>query len=376
MKNERLKKFITGLVALLFGFSIIGFTIKLTYDVMAILFPADPVLRWVSIALYDGGVISWLTTYIARAKGTPQRGISLVMTVLDFLGVVAMVIGGIYLSGQTLADIPAWVGSAVVNVTIIAATLNAGAIYFFHASAPDVTEAIQAQELEDQLNEEALDQARFQVERKAQELGAIMANRVTARLKYRMRLPMSEREHAEWQGEIVDAQAYDPASLPPPPVQSETFWSAVKSFFGGKPSRQSSVTQPSKNSTSLQQEPQTVEQIAQTSDAAIAWQDMPDGSRKRYWCKVCRDEGEPWLYGACNHVTEAKQESQISTAIALSTLGQFLWEEDNNPNSVYENVTARQAKNERPEPSGMTRPSYNEASYHPVPMEGKEEYDI
>jgi hypothetical protein len=343
MKSERMKRWTSGAVALLFGIAVIGFTIKLTYDTMAILFPSDSVLRWVSIALYDGGVIAWLTTYIARAKGTPQRGIALLMTGLDFLGVVAMVIAGIYLSGQTLADVPPWVGSTVVNVTIIAATLNAGAIYYFHAHDPATMEEIQAQELEDTLNEEALDQARFQVERKAQQLGAIMANRVTARLKYRLRLPMSERENAEWQGEIVDAEAYDPASLPPPPVQNETWWSAVKSFFGGKRSQPSSATQPSKNSTALQTT-ETMEQVAQTSDAAIAWENLPDGSRKRYWCKVCRDEGKPWLYGECDHVATAEETKQISMSEAMNTLGQFMWEEDNNPNSVYENATARRTE--------------------------------
>ncbi len=319
MKSERMKKFVTGIVALLFGIAVIGFTIKLTYDTMTILFPQDPILRWVSIALYDGGVIAWLLTYIARAMGTPQRGISLVMTVLDFLGVVAMVIAGIYLSGQTLADIPPWVGSAVVNVTIIAATLNAGAIYFYHASAPDVIEGIQTQELEDTLREEALEQARMQVERSAQQLGAIIANRVTARMKYRLRLPMTEQEGAEWRGEVVDAQAYDPASLPPPPVQQETFWSALKSFFGGRRSQPQSDTTQSRNSTSSQPE---LQRFAQTSDAAMAWEEESDGTRRPLWCKICRDEGRnDWLSDQpCEHILTAKAETRISTEMAVDTL--------------------------------------------------------
>jgi hypothetical protein len=251
MKSERMKKWMATAVALLFGVAVIGFTIKLTYDVMTKLFPNDPILRWVSIALYDGGVIAWLLTYIARAKGTPQRGISLLMTILDFLGVVAMVIGGIYLSGQTLTDIPLWIGGTIVNVTVIAATLNAGAIYFYHANAPDVIESIQAQELEDTLNEEALDQARFQVERRAQELGAIIANRVTARLKYRLRLPMTEQEYSEWQGETIDAEAYDPPALSPRPMDEPGFWDYLKSFFTAKQSRLQSDTTPLKNSTDL-----------------------------------------------------------------------------------------------------------------------------
>jgi hypothetical protein len=248
MKNERMKKWIATTVFSLLGLVVIGFSIKLAYDVMAILFPNDPVLKFMAIALFDGGVIGWLLAYTVKAKGTPQRGVSLLLTVLDFIGVAAMAIAGIFMGGQTLADIPTWVGMLVVIATIVATVLNAGAYYFYHANDPQVIEAIQAQELEDDLNEEALDQARYQVGRRAQELGAIMANRVTARLKYRLRLPMTNQEVAEWNNEIIDAQAYDPASLPPPLVQDETFWSAVKSFFGGKSQRRQSVGQPLTNS--------------------------------------------------------------------------------------------------------------------------------
>jgi hypothetical protein len=321
MKNERMKKWIASAVALLFGISIIGYTIKLTYDTMKILFPNDPLLQYIGIALYDGGVIAWLTTFIGRAKGTPQRGISLLMVVLDFLGVVAMVIAGTYLSGQTLASIPSWVGGTVVVVTIAAAVLNAGAIYYYHANDPLTREEIQAQELEDTLNEEALDQARYQVERKAQELGSIMANRVTARLKYRLRLPMTDQEFDEWQGEYVDAQAYDPASLPPPPVQDETFWSALKSFFGGRQSRQRSGGTPSKNSTNSQPETpsqQELQRLAASSGELMAWRETPDGKRVRWWCKICRDEGKAWIMPEpCEHVQNAKAEKQISNEEAM-----------------------------------------------------------
>lgn len=254
MKSERMKKWIATTVFSLLGLVVIGFSIKLAYDVMAVLFPNDPVLKFMAIALFDGGVIGWLLAYTTKAKGTPQRGVSLLLTVLDFIGVAAMAIAGIFMGGQTLADIPTWVGMTVVVVTIAATVLNAGAYYYYHANAPEVIEAIQMQELEDGLNEEALDQARFETERKAREMGAILANRVTARMKYRLRLPMTEREVAEWENETIDAQAYDPAALPPPHVQDETFWSALKSFFGGRQSRWQSAGQPSKNSTSSQPE--------------------------------------------------------------------------------------------------------------------------
>jgi hypothetical protein len=281
-----------------------------------------------------------------------------------------MVIGGIYLSGQTLADIPSWVGSTVVNVTVIAATLNAGAIYFYHANAPDVIEAIQAQELEDDLNEEALQQARMQVERSAQHLGAIMANRVTGRLKYRLRLPMSERERAEWNNEVIDAEAYDPASLPAPLQREPTFWEYLKSFFGGKRSPRPSAGTPSKSSTAspaetlpaltpeqeraLQQmlAQQQAEQLAQTSDAWAAW-DTINGRRYRWWCKICREEGKRWLWEpTCSHVQEAEEAIKIPKAQGWATMEQFAREMDPQPAPAQ---SVRQA-------------SETEPTYHPIPM--------
>jgi hypothetical protein len=179
---------------------------------------------------------------------------------MDFLGVIAMVIAGIYLGGQTLANIPSWVGGAVVIVTVIAATANAGAIYYYHASDPATLEEIQNQELEDELNEEAMDQARYQTERKAQELGAIMANRVTARLKYRLRLPMTAQEVSEWNNEVIEAQAYDPAQLPPPREHQPGLMELLKGFLSRGQSRQQSDITQSKNSTASQEQPQEAPQ--------------------------------------------------------------------------------------------------------------------
>jgi type II secretory pathway component PulJ len=351
MKNERMKKWIASAVFGLLGLVVIGYSIKLAYDVMAILFPNDPVLKFMAIALYDGGVIGWLLAYIAKAKGTPQRGISLLMTVLDFIGVAAMAIAGIYLGGQTLADVPEWVGGLVVVATIIATVLNAGAYYFYHANDPDVIEAIQAQELEDTLNEEALDQARFQVERKARELGAIMANRVTARMKYRLRLPMTEQEHSEWSNEVVDVQAYEAttAALPPPPVQNETFWSAVKSFFGGKRSRPQSGGMPLKNSTSSQQ---AMENIAQTNDALMAWETMTSGKRDGWWCKICRDEGKEWLWTTCDHILNAQGQIEIPRQQAMATMQEYM-DKDGQWTEV---------------PQESEPPTMDRTSYHPVSM--------
>lgn len=252
--SERLRKWFAKTVFTLLGLVVIAYSVKLSYDVMTILFPNDPVLKFMAIAVFDGGVIGWLLSYMNVAKGTVQRGISIMMTVGDFIGVAAMVIAGIYLGGQTLANVPQWVGNLVVIATIIATVANAGAYYYYHGNDPRVKEETQTQELEDTLNEEALEQAKRQIETRAQQLGAIMANRVTARMKYRLRLPMTEQEVSEWKNEAIDAESYDVPALPY--QKDPTFWEYLRNFLSGKPSEKSSDTTQSVNSTDSRTEEQ------------------------------------------------------------------------------------------------------------------------
>ncbi len=230
MKNNELLKWFAGVAFGAFLLAVIAWTASLTIGVMQIVLPHAPAVKWFALGLFDGGALTWLLVFIHKAKGTPQRGVSLLMTVLDLIGIVLMVIGGIYLGGQELANIPEWIGGALINGVIGATVLNLMAGYYFHASAPDVREAIQAQSLEDTLAEEALKQARVNVEREAQRLGAIMARRVTAQIKYRLALPMSESEQAEWEGETVDATAEEMKALPAP-APSVGVWAWLKSFF-------------------------------------------------------------------------------------------------------------------------------------------------
>src|SRR5688572_2767892 len=108
MKSERMKKWLTNAAFFVFSLALIGWTASLTLGVMDMVLPNNPYTKYFALALYDGGVITWLFVYISKAKGTPQRGISLSMTVLDFIGVALMVIGALYLGGQSLAATPAW----------------------------------------------------------------------------------------------------------------------------------------------------------------------------------------------------------------------------------------------------------------------------
>lgn len=218
--DSKLLMWFIGLFAGVFFIALILWTASLTLGIMSIVLPNNPAAKYFSLALFDGGALVWIALYTYKAKGTPQRGASLLLFVIDFLGVILMTAGGVFMGGQSLETIPAWMGGALVNGVIFATLANVAAGYYYHASRPETREAMQAQSLEDTLTEEAMRQARVNVEREAAQLGAIMARRATARIKYRLALPMSESERAEWDGETIEGQEVQPAALPAPAGQS------------------------------------------------------------------------------------------------------------------------------------------------------------
>lgn len=70
--------------------------------------------------------------------------------------------------------------------------------------------------------------------------------------------------------------------------------------------------------------PQTREEMADASDARVAWQEPPGEERIRWWCKDCRDEGKVWLTPEpCIHVRQAVKGSEIPFPVAQETVRLF-----------------------------------------------------
>ncbi len=223
-------RWLAAILAGLLGIGAVIMGAYMTLQVMKLVLPESLFAQYMALTFFDGGALGWAGTYIYLAKGSRQRAISFWLMWYDLAGVVAMVIGEILLGGQTLTHPPLWLGQFIVGAVIVTFAANLVAWYYYHQNKPELQETIEAANLEDKLADEAMQQARARIEREAQTLGAIMARRATARIKYRLSLPMSEAEAAEWQGQTIEATAEDLPALPHP--MGLSFWEYLKSFFG------------------------------------------------------------------------------------------------------------------------------------------------
>jgi hypothetical protein len=228
-----LANWFAGIFFMLFLAGVLLWTASLTLGVIDIVLPNSPVVKYFALALFDGGAFVWAGVYIYRAKGTPQRGMSLLMVAVDLLGVIAMVIGAVYLSGQSIAQNPAGIGSAMINGVIVATLANLLAGYYYHLNDPDSRVKIALQNFNDMIFEESLRQAHADVRANARKHGAIMALGLVAQYKYDLGLPMTKAERAALTEDTIDVQAVDVPELPyPAPRALPAWWIAVLKALG------------------------------------------------------------------------------------------------------------------------------------------------
>lgn len=190
-------------------------TSSLTLGEVREILPGDPLTPFFALALFDGGAVAWLLAWMGHARGLWQRGIALIMLVVDLVGVVLLSAARLWTGGQALADAPEMMGAVVVWGIVGATLLNLAALYAFHIADPDVIAAIETGVMVDTLRDEALSQAKANIGQDAQALGAIMAARATAQIKYTLRLPMTETESAQ----VIEGQA---VNVTPQPAQPKT----------------------------------------------------------------------------------------------------------------------------------------------------------
>ncbi len=180
-------------------------TASLTLSEVKTILPGDALTPIFALSLFDGGAVAWLLAWMGHARGLWQRGIALIMLVVDLLGVVLLAAGRLFTSGQSVANAPEDIGVMVVWGIIGATLLNLAAVYSFHIADPEVIAAIETGVMVDTLRDEALAQAKLNIANEAQALGAIMAARATGQIKYNLRLPMAANEAAQ----VIEAQARD-----------------------------------------------------------------------------------------------------------------------------------------------------------------------
>lgn len=129
-------------------------------DFIQMTMPADnQLVGYLGLLATSGGALAWLMVFIYHANGTGQKGLALVMVVIDLLGEFALfAFDSLYRSGE--AGLIGSLNPEEVRMMIIALSaliaVNIAATFFFHLIDPETSKRMREESARDVLDDEVL----------------------------------------------------------------------------------------------------------------------------------------------------------------------------------------------------------------------------
>lgn len=142
--------------------------------------PTDQkIVGYLGLLATSGGAIAWLAVFLFYAQGTAQKGLSMLMVVIDLLGEFALfTFDTLYRSGETgmIAALSADEVRAVILGLSVLIALNIGATFAFHLIDPETSKRMREESARDTLDDEVLKE----IERRAPQLASQMVPNIIA----------------------------------------------------------------------------------------------------------------------------------------------------------------------------------------------------
>lgn len=204
----KMRKNLSLLLVTSLGLALLIYSAARSLDFIGMTLPPDKqVLAWFGLAALDGGLVLWLLHYLYSARGAWQRGIALLMVVIDFLGAAAMfTLDTLYRTGEagitTALSAPAIRGAVLALSGVIA--LNIAATVANHILDPDSRRQAAAQEAEDEIEEAAIKTISEHAPALAAELAPTLAADYLARTRARYLALLGDG------GGMIDGKLTDP----------------------------------------------------------------------------------------------------------------------------------------------------------------------
>lgn len=157
------------------GLVLLVYTASRSLDFIQLTLPDDKkILGYCGLVALDGGLLLWLFNFLYGCHGPFQRGISILMVVVDFIGAMVMFnLDTVYNTGKaglTAALTQDEVLYAVIALGVII-SMNIGMEVLFHIVDPAAQARAKQQSLMDKINSLAMDQ----VEQQSPEIAAMVA---------------------------------------------------------------------------------------------------------------------------------------------------------------------------------------------------------
>lgn len=168
-----------GILVLIVAGALMLYSASRTMHLLSATLPAgQEVLAVIALAAFDLGLVAWLLVFLRAAEGGLQRGIALLMVIVDLAGVVVGFLGDTLLSaGQTglLAKMAEGDKQTVIMLTALVIAINIAGTVFYHLCSPDNLKRMTEEAARDKIQSQALAAIAQQANILAEELAPVIA---------------------------------------------------------------------------------------------------------------------------------------------------------------------------------------------------------
>jgi hypothetical protein len=213
-------KKIGGLLVTILGGALLVYSATRTLHFIQMTLPEDSkILAYFGLAALDGGLVAWLLSYLYGSRGGWQRAISMLMVVVDAVGVIAMfTLDTLYsagMAGMTEGLDASQIHNAILGLSAIIG-LNIIATIAHHLTEPD------------KLREQAEEEAFSKVEEATLKQIQTNANQLAAQLAPTLAADWMNQTKARYMSYVgtgkiptIDATAQDVTPFPVVPILSQ-----------------------------------------------------------------------------------------------------------------------------------------------------------
>ena len=173
-------KKIGSLLVTLLALALLVYSASRSLNFISMTLPKDrSILAWFGLAALDGGLICWLLAYLYGSRGAWQRGIALLMVLVDLAGCVLMFTAdSLYETGK-VGLTTAFTQEEMMTFTLALSgiiAMNIAATVAHHLTDPDKLKAQSEEEAFHKINELALQKLAANADALAAELAPQIAN--------------------------------------------------------------------------------------------------------------------------------------------------------------------------------------------------------
>lgn len=159
--------------------------------------PGQEVLGVIALAAFDVGLVAWLIVFLKAAEGGLQRGIALLLVLVDLVGVVLGFLGDTLLTaGETglLATMADGDKQTIVMLTASVIAANIAGTVFYHLASPENLRHMQEEAARDKIQHQSLQAISQQANLLAEQLAPVIAADWVRSMQAEFTAPLSTKD--------------------------------------------------------------------------------------------------------------------------------------------------------------------------------------